>query len=339
VILAFLVLGGPSLGRYQVTLVTTLLLYIAATTGWNLIGGVAGQFSLATSAFIGAGSYTTIMLLRGTGWPLWLTLAAAGALGGLFAALTGLVLFRLRGFYFTIGTLAVALAALTWMTTFAFTGATTGISAPLSLIPDTRTLYLIAVVLAGIAIAVSIAMIHSPLGLRLMAVRDDEEVAASLGVSPFRSKMSTMTVSGVIIGIVGGVLAIQKASIEPFSAFSLDWSITIVVMAIVGGIGTLWGPTIGAVLIYYGITVQLQAYPALSSILSGLLLVTVIMFLPSGIVGGTRKLIRRLATRARQHPGAGQKDVPAFVPPPLETAGANEKNLGNSSEQSASLPS
>lgn len=291
---AILLVAGPSIGRYQVALVTTLLLYVAAATGWNLIGGVAGQFSLATSAFIGVGSYTVIMLLRSSQIPLWGILMAAALFGGVFAAAVGILLFRLRGFYFTIGTLAVSLAALTWMTTFAFTGATTGISAPLNLIPDGNTLYLIAIAVAVVALTASIIMIYSPFGLRLMAVRDDEDVAASLGVSPFRAKLITMAVSGALIGIVGGVFALQKASIEPFSAFSLDWSITVVVMVIVGGIGTMWGPTIGALIIYYGITVQLQNYPAISAILSGVLMVAVIIFLPSGLVGGLRTGVQRL---------------------------------------------
>ncbi|WP_172582521.1 branched-chain amino acid ABC transporter permease [Subtercola boreus] len=297
----FLAAFGPAIGRYQMSLVTTLLAYVAAATAWNIIGGIGGQFSLASSAFIGVGSYVTIMMLRGTGLPLWSCLATAAVGGALFAALTGVVLFRLRGFYFTIGTLAVALAALTWMTTFAFTGATTGISAPLALIPSGAALYQMALVVAGVATAVGIVVFYSPFGLRLMAVRDDEDVADSLGISPFRSKMVAMTLSGAFIGLAGGVFALQKASIEPFSAFSLDWSITIVVMVVVGGIGTVWGPTIGAIVIYYGITVQLQSVPAVSSVISGILMILVIKFLPHGIVGGAHNAFASL-TRRRNTP-------------------------------------
>jgi branched-chain amino acid transport system permease protein len=308
VLMVALIVVGPAIGAYQVTIVTTLLLYIAATTAWNLLGGVGGQFSLATSAFIGAGSYASVMMLRGDSTlPVWVTLVGAGAVAGIFAAATGLVLFRLRGFYFTIGTLAVALAALTWMTTWSFTGATTGISAPLADIPDTDTLYLMAIIVAGVALVASILVTNSPFGLRLMAVRDDEDVAASLGVSPFRTKMLTITLSGALTGVVGGLLAIQKVSIEPFSAFSLNWSITIVVMVIVGGIGSVWGPTVGAVLIYYGITVQLQNYPAISSILAGVLMVIVIVFVPNGIVGAARNLASALRRRGRH----GQPSTPA----------------------------
>lgn len=300
--LAVLIGLQGALGRYQVSVLTTLLLYVCLVSAWNLIGGVAGQFSLAPSAFVGVGSYTVVMLLRGLETPVWLALALAVVAGALFAAVLGLILFRLRGFYFTIGTLAVALAAMTWMTTWEFTGGTRGISAPLALIPDSRTLYLWAVAAAGIALVVSILVIHSSLGLRLRSVRDGEDIADSLGISPFSMKMIAMLLSGALTALGGGLFALQKASIEPFSAFSLDWSITIIVMAIIGGLGTVWGPVIGVVVIYYGITIQLQSLPAVSALLSGLILVLVIRFLPDGILGtavaGVKALMGRRTRRA-----------------------------------------
>ncbi len=292
------------LGRYQVSVLTTLLLYVCLASAWNLIGGVAGQFSLASSALVGVGSYTVIMLLRGLAVPVPLALALAVVAGALFAAVLGAILFRLRGFYFTIGTLAVALAAMTWMTTWEFTGGTRGISAPLVLVPDSRMLYVWAIVAAGVAVAVSILVVHSSLGLRLRSVRDVEDIADSLGISPFSMKMVAMLLSGALTALGGGLFALQKASIEPFSAFSLDWSITIIVMVIIGGLGTVWGPVVGVVVIYYGITIQLQSLPAVSSLLSGLVLVLVIRFLPGGIVGAvaagvTALVARRGASAAR----------------------------------------
>lgn len=300
-IIALLAVQGL-LGRYQVSVLTTLLLYVCLVSAWNLLGGVAGQFSLAPSAFVGVGAYTTVMLLRGIQAPVWLALALAVVAGALFAAIVGLILFRLRGFYFTIGTLAVALAAMTWMTTWEFTGGTRGISAPLALVPDSGTLYVWAVAAAGIALVVSVLVIHSALGLRLRSVRDGEDIADSLGISPMSMKMVAMLLSGALTALGGGLFALQKASIEPFSAFSLDWSITIIVMAIIGGLGTVWGPVIGVVVIYYGITIQLQSLPAVSALLSGLILVLVIRFLPDGIlgtaVGGVKALAARRARRA-----------------------------------------
>jgi len=301
--LVILIAVQGALGRYQVSVLTTLLLYVCVVSAWNLIGGVAGQFSLAPSAFVGVGSYTVVMLLRGLETPVWLALALAIVAGALFAAILGLILFRLRGFYFTIGTLAVALAAMTWMTTWEFTGGTRGISAPLALIPDSKTLYLWALAAAGIALVASILVIHSSLGLRLRSVRDGEDIADSLGISPFSMKMVAMLLSGALTALGGGLFALQKASIEPFSAFSLDWSITIIVMAIIGGLGTVWGPVIGVVVIYYGITIQLQSLPAVSALLSGLILVLVIRFLPGGILGTVVAGVRALASRRTRRAG------------------------------------
>lgn len=293
----------PLVSRSDQDTLTTLFLYIAGAAAWNLVGGIAGQFSLAQSVFVGAGSYTTVMMMLKLGWSGTIALAAAAAMGMVLAVVMGCVLLRLRGAYFTIGSLAFALAALSWMTVWSFTGATEGLSAPLALAPAPAELFPIALGVAGVAIALSIAIYHSRYGLRLMAVRDDEEVADSLGVAPFASKLGILVASGTVTALVGGVLALQTISIEPFSTFSVKWTISFVVMAIVGGLGTVWGPVIGAALIYYGLTVQLQDLQALSSILSGALIIVLITFLPRGVLGGVSALVDRV--RRRSAPGGG----------------------------------
>ena len=180
------------------------------------------------------------------------------------------------------------------MTIWPFTGATQGLSAPIALAPDPPTLFTIALVLAVVGIATSVAVFHSRYGLRLIAIRDDEEVADSLGVAPFATKLGILVISGILTAAVGAGFALQSISIEPFSAFSINWTISFVVMSIVGGLGTVWGPVIGAVVIYYGLTVQLQSFPTLSSIVSGLLIIVLITFLPNGVLGGARRLVDRL---------------------------------------------
>ncbi|MFB2587019.1 branched-chain amino acid ABC transporter permease [Herbiconiux liukaitaii] len=281
------------LGRYQVDLLTTLFLYIAAASAWNLIGGFAGQFSLANSAFIGTGAYATVLVLRDLGWGLLPALVAAGACGLLLSLLMGLLLFRLRDAYFTIGSMAVGLAALIWMSNWDFTGAATGISVPMASAPDRTTLYLLGLGIAAIAIAVSIRTSHRAFGLRLMAVRDDQDVADSLGLSPFRLKLGAIMLSGTITAIAGGIVALQQITIEPFSAFSLNWSMTFIVMTIVGGLGRVWGPALGAVIVYYVITVQLRGLPTLSILIEGVLLVVLIKLLPGGLLGGLSALVNR----------------------------------------------
>ena len=294
-----LVLIQPYVGRYNQDLLTSLLLYVAGASAWNIVGGMAGQFSLAHSVFIGAGSYTAVMVLRDQAVAPLLAVAAAAVTGAAIAALISGALLRLRGAYFTVGSMAVALAALAWMTTWDFTGATTGISAPIMSVPTPEMLYIYALVAAIMAVGVSIAVYHSPFGLRLMAVRDDEDVADSLGISPFRSKLTALVLSGAITAVVGAILAYQRISVEPFSAFSLNWTMTFVVMSIIGGLGTVWGPAIGATIIYYGLTVQLESLPTLSTIISGSLMIVLIKFLPGGILSGISRLRMRLSDRSQ----------------------------------------
>ena len=217
--------------------------------------------------------------------------------GGVLALIAGAVLFRLRGAYFTVGSLAFALAAIAWMTIWQFTGASRGISAPIDAVPRREELYFYALVTAVVAIAVSVAIFYSSYGLRVMAVRDDEEVADSLGVSPFWSKLGIMVVSGALTGAAGAILALQRITVEPFSAFSVDWTMTFVVMSVIGGIGTVWGPPIGAVLIYYGLTIQLQGLPTVSTLVSGVLLIVIIRFAPHGLLGVYRSIRESMLQR------------------------------------------
>lgn len=296
-LLAGALLVHPALSRQGENVATSLLLYVAGATAWNLIGGMGGQFSLAQSTFVGVGGYTTVMVMLTRGWSTIPALLAAGVAGATLAAVMGAVLFRLRGAYFTIGSLAFALAALSWMTVWSFTGATQGLSAPLALVPTPSATFTLAVLLAVAAIGAGVAIAHSRYGLRLMAVRDDEDVADSLGVAPFLTKLGALVVSGVLTSLVGAAFAMTTISIEPFSAFGVGWTISFVVMAIVGGLGTVWGPAIGAVVVYYGLTVQLQQFPTVSAIVSGLLIVVLITFLPDGLLGALQNLTRFLVRR------------------------------------------
>ena len=296
-VLVLLVVGlvlHPALGRSDQNVLTTLLLYIGGAAAWNLIGGIAGQFSLAQSAFVGTGAYTAVMVMLKLGWNCYAALGTAAVTGILLALVMGVTLFRLRGAYFTIGSLAFALAALSWMTIWSFTGATQGLSAPIALTPAPSDLFTIALLIAVLAVASSVAVFHSAYGLRLMAIRDDEEVADSLGVAPFATKLGALVLSGALTALVGAAFALQSISIEPFSAFGINWTISFVVMSIVGGLGTVWGPVLGAVIIYYGLTVQLEELPTLGSVVSGVLIIVLITFLPNGLLGGARRLLARL---------------------------------------------
>jgi branched-chain amino acid transport system permease protein len=283
-----LVLTGPLyLSPYEVVLAFSLFTFITLAQAWNLIGGYGGQFSLAHGMFVGVGSYATGVLLLHTTVPLDVAIVLSGLCAGAIAALAGLPLFRLRGHYFAVGSLGVALAAQAWMINWSYTGATSGLNLPDRAMLDGTTQYYLA---AGLMIITMLSLgmvVHSRFGLRLMAIRDNEAAAAELGVRGLTVKLGAFILSACFVGLAGALIAIQQISIEPVSAFSLTWTITMIIMAVVGGSSTLMGPIIGAIVIF-AIQQQFQDYEALSTLITGGILIVIVVLAPAGVWGAIR---------------------------------------------------
>jgi branched-chain amino acid transport system permease protein len=212
-------------------------------------------------------------------------MVASGALSAALAAIVSFPLFRLRGVYFSIGSLAVALAAQAWMINWTWAGATKGLNLPTDPLPAPFDLYRLAGLVAVLATLSVYLITRSQFGLRLMAVRDHEDAAAGLGVRGFTVKAAAFSYSAFLAGLVGAVVAFQQISIEPVSAFGLGFTINMVIMAIIGGIGTTAGPVLGVFLVYYCIQRQLESAANVSTILTGVLLILVIRFAPGGLWG------------------------------------------------------
>jgi branched-chain amino acid transport system permease protein len=208
-------------------------------------------------------------------------------------------LLRLRGVYFAIATLAVALAAEAWMVTWEYAGASRGLNLPFSDLPGPLALYYLALGLTAAASLTAWWLTWSAFGLRLMAVRDDEAAARALGVNGTRIKVLVATLSGFFIGLTGAVVAFNQIALVPENLFDLRWATTMVVMALIGGAGTIGGPLVGAFVIYYLIEKQFESQPEASSLLAGLLVIAVIRFAPGGVWGTAMRL-----TRAAWRPGA-----------------------------------
>lgn len=282
---------------------TTLGLLAAAAQAWNVIGGFGGQFSLGHAAFIGTGAYGAALLLIHTGVPLPVAVLGAAVACATVAALVAIPLFRLSGASFSIGSLAVALALASWMTTWQATGASQGLNVPFESIPEPVVQYRWVVGVLVVATLVVWWLGRSAFGLRLMAVRDDEAAAAALGVSGTRVKTGAFVLSAALAGAVGALVAVRQISIEPTAMFGLGWTIDMVVMVVVGGIGTVAGPIVGAVAVYFLIERQLEEFEAISAAITGLLVIVVIRFAPDGLVGAGRTLLRRTIALRR---GAGR---------------------------------
>jgi branched-chain amino acid transport system permease protein len=319
VILAVLLYLPGHIARGQQEILLNLLIWVGVAQAWNIIGGIGGQLSLGNSVFLGVGGYTVAMLVirSGLGWPLALVLA--GLVSGAVAYALSFPLLRLSGVYFTIGSSAVAIAALAWMVTWDWTGQSRGLNMPIDAVPGRNLKFQVIAVLAVLTCVVTYLVLRSTFGLRLMAVRDDESAASQLGVSPRHVKQRAFVLSALLTGLMGGAVALNQVSIEPNSMFSLTWTVTALVMTIVGGMGTLWGPVLGAFVIYYGVDRSLQNQPVLQALLSGVLIIAVISLFPGGIMGALLQIRSWLAGRLGRTPDAGAR-VPADEPETVTAA-------------------
>jgi branched-chain amino acid transport system permease protein len=289
------VLAGPLyLSPYGVVLAFSLFTSITLAQAWNLVGGYGGQFSLAHGMFVGVGSYTAAVLLIHTTAPLAVALVLSGLCAGAIAALTGLPLFRLRGHYLAIGSLGVALAAQAWMINLSYTGASSGLTLPDRAILDGAAQYYLAAGLMILTILCIALVVRSRFGLRMMAIRDNEDAAAELGVEGLPVKLGSFVLSAFFVGMAGALIAVQQISIEPVSAFSISWTFTMMTMAVIGGSSTLVGPIIGAVALF-AMQQEFQDYESWSTLITGVALILIVILAPTGLWGAFRAGARRLS--------------------------------------------
>ena len=265
--------------------------YVVLASAWNLLGGFAGQVSLGYSAFVGIGAYTTV-LLANAGWSPWLTLPVGAVLAVLFSVVVGLPTFRLRGPYFTIATIGVGEAVRVIASGLSFTGGSSGLRMPPGTFDFNANYY----GMAGLAL-VTLALVawlqQHAFGLGLEAIRQDIDAAEALGVHSTWAKLQAHAVSAALVAIAGGLFATNFQYISPGSVFDFRLSLTIVLMPIVGGMGTLVGPVLGAILFSY-LQIKLLASPALRDsylFIYGGLLIAVMLFEPKGIVGLWERLV------------------------------------------------
>jgi len=178
------------------------------------------------------------------------------------------------------------------MINWTFTGQTQELSLPASATLDYPTLYYASLGVLVLTVGCLVLLVRRPFGLRLMAVRDDENAAAELGVNSFMVKLTAFIVSAFFVGLVGALVALQNTSLDPNSAFSMNWAINMIIMTILGGMATTIGPLIGAVLIF-ALQQQLQNYGSWSTLLTGVLLILMIRLAPEGIWTLLRKGVQR----------------------------------------------
>jgi branched-chain amino acid transport system permease protein len=322
VILLTLALLPMFAGRALIQDLIFLFYMLALAQCWNLLAGYAGLISVGQQAFVGLGGYLLFALTLIGGLNPLLAIPIAGAISALFALPTALIVFRQRGAYFAIGTWVVAEVYRLAFAQVKPLGGGTGTSlTPVvtSSVPgldwvktllDARTpaardiiSYWVALVLvAGTLVAVYL-ILRSRRGLALGAIRDHETAAASLGVDIYRIKLVVYIATAAMTGMIGALIYLQKARISPDAAFSvLDWTAYVIFIVVIGGIGTMEGPVIGAI-IFYLMQRYLADFGAWYLILLGALGIVVMLFAPKGVWGlvSERFDLTLFPTRRRLH--------------------------------------
>jgi branched-chain amino acid transport system permease protein len=270
-------------GDYALQIGFRILIYLTLAEGWNLMTGSAGLVSLGTSCFVGVGAYVAFGMLNQFDLPLPLVLLVCALAGGALAALVSPALFRLRGLYFTVGTLALAeLLRLTMINVSAFGGAS-GIFLKTDP-PPLPELFHYALAVALIASLAITVCARTRVSVILRAVRDDEDAAAQMGVRPFRVKLAAFMLASAMGALAGAIQATKLGAIEPYGTFGLQWSIDVLSMVIIGGVGLRLGPLVGALFVV-GLGEALANYPEAHVAIAGIILIVLIRFAPRGVVG------------------------------------------------------
>lgn len=271
-----------------------VLFFALIGQSWNIAGGFAGQLSFGHAAFFGIGAYCSTILQLKFGWNPWLGLPASLLAGALAGALIAVLSFRagLRGSYFALITLAFAEAFRIVANSLAITGGGVGLLIPLERsaanfqFPSRLGFYYVIAVLAALSIAIALWLKRSRFGARLAAIRENEDAARALGIDTFREKVKVMALSGGMCAAGGTFYAQYFLYIDPAVAFGVDKSVEMLLVTMIGGAGTVYGPLIGSFLLTLvgEVTRNLTEAQGLSLVIYGCLLVVIIGFLPNGLV-------------------------------------------------------
>ncbi len=310
-----LVARGPAAQNTAILMLMTAQLGVA----WNLLGGYAGQVSLGHAAFFGCGAYVSTFLLLRFGLSPWLGMAAGAACAAALSAVVGWPCFRLRGHYFAMATIAVGEIVQAVVTNWDALGGAVGLYLPVAeagwrgLVWNTTKLpyYYVALGLLVATLAVSALVVRSHVGYYLRAIKDEPDAARSLGVSLTRYKLVAIALSSALTAAGGTLYAQKELYIDPGSVLPTSLSIKVALVAILGGVSTLSGPVIGAVVLtaieegsrrLFGGTGR-----GTDLVIYGLLIIGVAVFRPAGILGFLehRRRAPAAAGRAGATPAAG----------------------------------
>jgi branched-chain amino acid transport system permease protein len=284
----------PSPNTIRLLFIT--FLWVTTSIAWNLLGGFAGQVSFGFAVFYGVGAYTTALLMN-AGLNPFIAFLASAFTAVLVSLFVGVPAFRLRGPYFAIATIGISEAVRVVMTNLTFTGGASGYRIVEHRPFSQREQYYTALVLASLGLVISLLIANAKFGMGLKAIRQDEDAAADLGVNPYTYKLAAHALAAALTGMAGGVFARYAAFIHPGGVFGFHTSVHILLMPVIGGIATVWGPVLGGFV--FGIVEEeiVASFPEIHLLLYGILLIIIVLFEPGGILGGANKLLRRFRAK------------------------------------------
>ena len=266
-------------------------MFATLASAWNILGGYASYASFGNVVFFGLGAYTVAVLMARAGWAFWPALPVAVTLGAAFAALVGLPVLRLRGHYFAIATLGVAEATREAVLNLPrLTGGGAGITVPVlgsratTPYPGNTAFYYLFLAALAVALGTVFALTRSRTGYALRAIAEDEPGAAATGVHTTRVKVGAFALSGALTALAGALFALQQVTIYPERLFSVEITVLMVVMAVIGGAGTILGPVAGAAALQLTAEYLRQHYLNLHLVVFGAVIVAVVVFAPQGAV-------------------------------------------------------
>ena len=267
-------------------------IYLALANMWNLLAGYCGLISLCQPAFIGIGGYT-LAISAWLGWPFYIGVLGGAVFAALFAVIISIPVFRLSGIYFAIGTIVLPeilrIVFLMWRPVGgALYGKGAGYPVKGATAVSASETYWMALVIGVGSIFLMRFVLRSNLGLALAMIRDNEETAGTSGVNVFKLKLYFLVISALVTGLAGGVFYISQGFIEPTSAFSVKWTMTLMLATVIGGISIEHGPIVGSVLVVI-LHFLLARYGGLSMLIQGIILIFIMIAAPKGILGALQK--------------------------------------------------
>jgi branched-chain amino acid transport system permease protein len=317
VLAAVLALVPLVLAPAQLAVAVRVLIFAILALGWNIMSGFGGMFSFGHAAYFGLGAYVSVWLLVERGISPWIGMLVGMVVAAAFAAFVGFLAlrYRLKGAYFALSTFAFAEMLRLLATNSDLVNRAVGYNVPIrpesswgfmQFEPGSANYFWIALALTVLALVITIVFLRSKLGRFTIAVRDDEDAAAALGIPVMRTKLLTIALSGAITSVAGTFYVQYYFFVDPDVAFGSSVSIQAILPAVIGGVATIWGPVIGAAILgpLNDITATLLRNPpagleflqgraGLDVIVYAVLLILIVLLLPQGVYGALRDRLQR----------------------------------------------